>query len=82
MSIDRGVDKDVNTQWNITPIKRSEIMSFSATWMDLEIIILSELSQIKTNIMMLLICNLFMRQTNSQILKINRVIKRETWGDG
>ena len=31
-------------------IKKKEIMSFAATWMDLEIIILSEVSQTKTNI--------------------------------
>ena len=30
--------------------KKNEIMSFAATWMDLEMIILSELSQTKTNI--------------------------------
>ena len=30
--------------------KRNEIMSFAATWMDLEIITLSEVSQINTNI--------------------------------
>ena len=30
-------------------IRKSEIMSFAATWMDLEIIILSEVSQRKTN---------------------------------
>ena len=36
-------------QWNsIHPLK-SEIMPFAATWMQLEIIILSELSQRKTN---------------------------------
>ena len=31
-------------------IKENEIMSFAETWMDLEIIILSEESQTKTNI--------------------------------
>ena len=30
-------------------IKRNELMAFAATWMDLEIIMLSELSQTKTN---------------------------------
>ena len=35
-------------QQNYCPLKR--IISFAATWMDLEIIILSEISQTKTNI--------------------------------
>ena len=30
-------------------IKKNEIMPFAATWMDLEMITLSEVSQIKTN---------------------------------
>ena len=32
-------------------ITKNEIMSFAATWMNLEIIILSEVSQTKTSIM-------------------------------
>ena len=36
----------IYTQWNITKLlKKSEIMPFAVTWMDLEITILSEASQ-------------------------------------
>ena len=52
MSIDRGMDKeDVAHVYNgILAIKKNKIMPFAATWMDLETIILSEVSQTKTNI--------------------------------
>ena len=48
MSIDRGIDKeDVVRIYNgiLLSHKKNEIMSFAATWMDLDIIILSEGSQ-------------------------------------
>ena len=56
MSTDRGMDKedvvyiDTYTMEYYTAIKKNKIMPFAATWMDLEIITLSEVSQRKTNI--------------------------------
>ena len=40
----------IYTREYYSAIKKNEIMPFAATWMDLEIVILSELSQTKTNI--------------------------------
>ena len=51
-----STDEWIKKMWYIytmeyySAIKRNEIMQFAATWMDLEIIILSEISQRKTNI--------------------------------
>ena len=50
------MDEWIEKMWYIytveyySAIKKNEIMPFAATWMDLEIIILSEVSQTKTNI--------------------------------
>ena len=49
MSIDRGVDKEdvvhICTMEYYSAIKRNEIMAFLVTWMDLEMIMLSEVRQ-------------------------------------
>ena len=63
MSINRGMDEDdVVHIYNgyYSTIKRNEIMPFAATWMDLEIVILSEVSQTEKDIyyMISLICGI------------------------
>ena len=48
MSIDGGMDKKKMYIYRVdyySAIKNNEIMLFAATWMDLEIIILSQVSQ-------------------------------------
>ena len=58
-------------------IKKNKVMSFEATWMDLEMIILSELSQTKTNI----ICYYSLVESNfKKMIQVNLFTKqRETY---
>ena len=52
MFIDKGIDRDDVVQWNIISYKKNKIVPFVATWMDPEMIILSDriISQAKINI--------------------------------
>ena len=81
MSINRGRDKkDMERIYNeiLLSHKRNEIISFPATWMDLDVTILSEVSQAeKDNYMISLICaaqkiveiNLFPKQKQTHRLR-------------
>ena len=48
------MNKDVIHVWNVTSHKKNKTTPFAVTWMDLEIITLSEVSQTKTNYCMIL----------------------------
>ena len=55
MSVNRGVDQEAvlriyNGPLYILTIKKDEVMQFAATWMDLEIVTLSEINQRRRNI--------------------------------
>ena len=55
MSVNRGVDQEAvlriyNGPLYILTIKKDEVLPFAATWMDLEIVTLSEINQRRRNI--------------------------------
>ena len=59
----------VHVQWNITQLlTQKDILPFVTTWMDLEIIMLSELSHRKTKYFMIsLVCTIYKtKQTQTQ----------------
>ena len=58
--IDRGMDEEYVHIYNgiLLSHKKEKIIQFIATWMDLEIIIVSEVSQVKTYHMRTLLCKI------------------------
>ena len=72
-----STDECIKKMWYIytmeyySAIKKNEIMSFAATWIDLEVIILSEVSQTEKDkyYMISLICGILKNDTNEFIYK-------------
>ena len=69
----------IYTKEYYSAIKKNEIMPFAATWMDLEIVILSEVSQTEKDKyhMISLIHGILKNGTNEFIYKTNRLIDVE-----
>ena len=61
MSINRGMDTHTYNGILLTH-KNNKVMPFAATWMDLEIVILSEISQKDKYHMISLLCGIFKKK--------------------
>ena len=75
MSVNRGMDEEdvehICTMEYYSSVKKNEIMPFAATWMNLENIILSEVSQAEKDKyhMIPLICRIFKKDTKELICR-------------
>ena len=78
------------TQWNITQPQKNEIMLYAATWMDLELIILSEVRERQIsydNAIGGILKNdtnelIYKTEIDPQTEKINSWLPKEKWGEG
>ena len=68
-----SIDEWIKKMWYMytmeyySAIKKNEIMPFAATWMDLEIVILSEVIQTKTNIVWYQLCMESNKRVNTNL---------------
>jgi len=72
MSINRGMDLK-KKMWYIHTMEyysaiKNEMISFAATWMDLETVILSEVSQRKISIMISLTCGILKKNVSNELI--------------